>query len=92
VLCSTEFISPELMGKIYKLFFGMSKDDQRFLLPMSDAAKCWHENQIHLRTDNFFCYSPSYGRQDDDSLSEIGITSTYLNSSRVKRGIKFGCA
>jgi hypothetical protein len=32
VLCSSEYIPPEVMGNIYTLFCGMSKDEQRILL------------------------------------------------------------
>ncbi len=78
---STEYIPPNIMGKIYKLFCGMSKDKQRMLLSMSYAAKCWQENTVVLRAANFICYSPSYGQADEAAHLEHNITSIYLNSS-----------
>jgi len=59
---------------------------------MSYAAKCWCENRIVLRADNFICYTPSHGQQDVVAQSEITITSIYMNSNRVENGVKFGYA
>jgi hypothetical protein len=92
VLRPFECITPLLMGKIYDLFCSMTKEQQKFLLSLCYQTKCWRDNAALLRGNNFLCYSPSYSQGDGECQSARNMQSSFLSSTKVERGVIFGCA
>ena len=45
ILISSECITPTVMGNIYKLLCGMTKEEQRGMLSLAYHAKSWRENR-----------------------------------------------
>jgi hypothetical protein len=92
LLKSFQCISPEIMMNIYGIYCGLSKEYQRMLLSCCYSVKCWRENRMVLRSDDFLAYSPSYFPEYQDNNNDSTFNCIYMNSSQVQLGVKFGCA
>jgi hypothetical protein len=62
------------------------------LLSLCYQTKCWRDNVTLLRGNNFLCYSPSYSQGDGECQSARNMQSSFLSSTKVERGVIFGCA
>lgn len=62
------------------------------MLSLCYQTKCWRDNVTLLRGNNFLCYSPSYSQGDGECQSARNMQSSILSSTKVERGVIFGCA